>query len=463
MAGLPDIETLCMNCMSVKSGAALPCPHCGFPAGECAALSGELPPRTILFGRYLLGRMTGRWSAGVLYAAYDLKRCRRVTIREYFPKVYAKREQIRPGVSRVAPISGEAASPFQSGLEQSEIKARQLMRLGALSGLFIPQKCFSENGTAYAVLDYVQGVTLRKRMESGAAAAPDAAELIRPIVSSLARLHGAGLSHGEVSLGQVLFTPEGTLMLLPPWGAFERKGGPEYPGNARAAARDARAICAALYALLAGKEPPPPSGCEKAKDIPSLTGLGVSVSRQRERAIYKGLCGGYRDARELHWALYGAAPAEAGAVRGRDNNATVSLEKAVRTISNTGGGKKTRPSPPARNGSPFPAAYAAFAVLQLTVGIFSAARGGGAAPYALFACALMNGLSLIKGFGASPLIRALHLAAAAYAAVFAGYSLFAPGPAGWPPVVSAALPLLNAACILLESIRIRGARKKPKQ
>ena len=368
MASLPDIEKLCMNCMHPKPDAALPCPHCGCPPGEYAASSDGLAPRTILFGRYLLGRMTGRGNTGILYAAYDLKRCERVTIREYFPKACAKREYIRPGISRVVPLSEEAALPFQNGLEQSAEKAQQLMRLKGLSGLVVPKKCFSENGTAYAVLEDMQGVTLRRQMEHNGGTYAGAVALLQPLVASLARMHGAGVFHGEISVGQMLLTPEGTLRLLPPWGASWPEGSQSglfkgIGGNARFA-QDTRAMCAALYTLLSGKEPPPLSGCGKSKHIPSLIDAGVSISRQKEHVICKGLCGGYRDVQELHWALYGAASPAAGIVRGRDNNATISLEKAVRTISSTGGGKKkVQPAPSTRNGSPFQVACAAFSAV----------------------------------------------------------------------------------------------------
>ncbi len=458
MAVLPDIEKLCMNCMNTKPNAALSCPHCGFPAGDYAAVLDELPARTILFGRYLLGRMAGRGNMGILYAAYDLKRCQRVTIREYFPKAYAKRETIRPGVTRVLPVNGEAASPFQSGLEQSELKAQQLMRLGALSGLFVPKKCFSENGTSYSVFDYVQGIPLRKRIENNGGPYADAADLLRPVAASLAQMHGAGLSHGELSSGQVLLTSEGALKLLAPWGAFPPEGlRPEVT-----AAQDTRALCAALYMLLAGREPPPLPVCKREKDIPSLVGLGVTISRQKEHAIYKGLCGGYRDARELHWALYRAAPAEAGRVSGQDNNATASLQKAVKTISNSGGGKKAQPVPGHRNGIPLQAVYAAFSALQLAAGVFFAAQGGGYAMYAMFPCAVMNGLRLLR-FTQRPFGRVLHLALAAGAAVFAGYALFAQRPENgmqWLLAASVALLLLNAVCVLIEIIHTGGVLKK---
>lgn len=466
MASLPDIEKLCMNCMNTKPDAAAPCPHCGFPAGDYAASSDELAPRTILFGRYLLGRMTGRGNTGILYAAYDLKRGQRVTVREYFPKAYAKREYVRLGVSRVVPLSEEAASLFQSGLEQSVAKAQQLTRLKALSGLFVPKKCFSENGTAYAVLDYVGGVTLRRRMENNGGPYFEAADLLQPLVASLAQMHGAGVSHGELSPGQILFTPEGTLRLLPPWGAFGGEGGqPDLSkgttgGNVRFA-QDTRALCAALYTLLAGKEPPPLSSCKKAKDIPSLISAGVPVSRQKEHAILKGLCGGYQDAQALHWALYGAAPAEAGVVRGQDNNATASLEKAVKTISGTSGGKKSKSIPKKQNGAPFPAIYAAFSLLQLAAAAFFMAQDNGYGMYALLADALMNGLRLFRDF-ASPLIRVLHLTLAAGAAAFTGYALIAHAPNGLLKgmlAASAALLLLNAVCVLIELV-LKDTRKK---
>lgn len=469
MAALSDIEKLCMNCMNIKPDAAAACPQCGYPAGAYAASSDELAPRTILFGRYLVGRLTARGNVGILYAAYDLKCCQRVTIREYFPKTYAKREYIRPGISRVVPLNEEADVPYQSGLEQSAAKTQQFMAIGALSGLYVPKESFLENGTAYTVLDFVQGVALRKRLENSTYAFADAADQLRPLVASLARLHSAGTSHGELSPGQIFFTSEGMLKMLPPWGVFPLKEGQTEltganGGNPRSAqhlaVRDARALCAALYTLLSGKEPPPLSGCVREKDIPSLSGMGIPISRQKEHVILKGLCGGYQDARELHWALYGATPTEVGVVRGRDNNATASLEKAVKTISGSGVNKKVQPARQTGRGRIFSAIYASFCLLQLAAGAFFVAKGGGYIVYVLLMGAVVNSLSLWKGFRASPLRRVLYPVFTAGAAGLAGYALFTEnGPMEGMLAASFALLLINAVCALIEMIPIRAARK----
>ena len=200
MPGMPDIERLCIGCMTMKPDALQPCPRCGLPTGAYRAVPGQLPPRAILNGRYLVGRSIGRNESGVTYIAYDLKRERRVAIREYFPKLYAQRQTVGTGVSRVVPLEGQQAR-FQKGLTQTEARANALIAMGPLPGIVAPQKLFAENGTLYFVTPYVRGITLRRHLDkNGGRLRPNEAfEGARAMMTSLAALHQAGITHGGIT------------------------------------------------------------------------------------------------------------------------------------------------------------------------------------------------------------------------------------------------------------------------
>ncbi|MHB8124574.1 MAG: hypothetical protein ACYDEJ_02835 [Desulfitobacteriaceae bacterium] len=66
-----NVEHLCMGCMSDKADKET-CPHCGYRADTLQDSPQHLPPKTILNGRYLLGKVLGYGGFGVTYLAWDL-------------------------------------------------------------------------------------------------------------------------------------------------------------------------------------------------------------------------------------------------------------------------------------------------------------------------------------------------------------------------------------------------------
>ena len=55
-----ELQDLCMGCMAETGGAAV-CPQCGFAESQATTGGGlYLPPRTVLNGRYVIGRVLGQ-------------------------------------------------------------------------------------------------------------------------------------------------------------------------------------------------------------------------------------------------------------------------------------------------------------------------------------------------------------------------------------------------------------------
>ena len=84
-------ETICVNCMEDTGGAQI-CPHCGFNRQE-PQKPHALPYRTVLQGRYLVGRAMEENGEGIRYTGMDLTENTRVLIREFFPETLAQRAE----------------------------------------------------------------------------------------------------------------------------------------------------------------------------------------------------------------------------------------------------------------------------------------------------------------------------------------------------------------------------------
>ena len=86
-----ELNKICPHCMrEVEEGAF--CPHCGKNVAERQELKHQLPPFTILNGKYLVGDVLGEGGFGITYIGLDLTLEIRVAIKEFFPAGHVARD-----------------------------------------------------------------------------------------------------------------------------------------------------------------------------------------------------------------------------------------------------------------------------------------------------------------------------------------------------------------------------------
>ena len=197
-------ETICVNCMEDTGGAQI-CPHCGFNRQE-PQKPHALPYRTVLQGRYLVGRAMEENGEGIRYTGMDLTENTRVLIREFFPETLAQRAE--NGTD--AQVMGGSEVLFNETIAQFLSDSRELAHRRELSAVFPVYDIFEENGTAYTVLEGINGVTLRSFIEEsgGRLSWETARPLFMPVLNALSQLHAAGLSHLGIS-PDTLYVVEG--------------------------------------------------------------------------------------------------------------------------------------------------------------------------------------------------------------------------------------------------------------
>ena len=82
---IQQFDRICINCMKEKTDTDVVCPHCGYDPRIYQSAPAYLPPFTILYGKYLLGRVIGQGGFGIVYIALDLVLEIVVAIKELFP------------------------------------------------------------------------------------------------------------------------------------------------------------------------------------------------------------------------------------------------------------------------------------------------------------------------------------------------------------------------------------------
>lgn len=311
----------CPYCMTSLNGADR-CPQCGRMAQAYKAPAHHLPPGTLLGGRYALGRSLGEGGFGITYIGLDLVLGLKVAIKEYYPSSIAMRTSSSSlqVTSRYGGTEG-----LRSGIDSFMAEARSLARLNDQRLIVHANSFFEENGTAYIVMEYVEGVTLLKMCEArgGRMAAAELLGLIEPMFEALTALHETGLVHRDISPDNIMFTGKGELRLLDFGCAREGAGGDrtltvmlkydfapieQYTRKGQGPWTDVYALAATIYRCICGV--PVPNATERLGDDPIIppTQLGAELTPIQERGLLKALevqpKQRLKSAAELHAALY---------------------------------------------------------------------------------------------------------------------------------------------------------------
>jgi len=224
----------CWNCME-DLGEKDVCPHCGFDPDRQRGASYALRPNTILRGKYLVGNVLGRGGYGITYIGFDLTLEMKVAIKEYFPADKAMRNSDRSN-ALIWRQSDDPGDSWRNGCVQFLSEARKMARINSIPEIVSVRDTFEENNTAYIVMDYVPGKTMKAYMEkNGYFTFEECVSLLSPVIEGLDKVHRQGLIHRDISPDNLMLTPEGKVYLLDLGAAKDMKdrSGKDTPASKR--------------------------------------------------------------------------------------------------------------------------------------------------------------------------------------------------------------------------------------
>ena len=337
------IENLCINCMREKSSPEGRCEHCGFDPAGTSVPHHHLAPFVILAGKYLVGRAIGEGGFGITYIGMDLNLEIRVAIKEYYPNGCAIRDSSGDS-SSVQSYAGEQQAFFEAGREKFINEAKILAKCINLPGIVTVKDFFKENHTAYIVMEYVDGKTLKSYLKErgGKISAEETLRMMRPVIRSLGEVHKMNLIHRDISPDNIMIRQDGTMKVLDFGGArdFVAAGGKSMsimlkPGYApeeqyrthgeQGPWTDVYALCATMYRCITGEIPPEAMDRTYQDHLKPVSSFPVPCPAHVAHAIEKGLSV-YKNARfqsmgDLYIALYHAGQGgNSGAPQGRREN-----------------------------------------------------------------------------------------------------------------------------------------------
>ena len=261
----------CLGCMELFGDEFEICPHCGYIVGTHAEEAIHIEPGTLLYDRYIIGKVLGYGGFGVTYLGWDGKLEQKVAIKEYLPGEFSTR---MPGQSQVTVFNGEKSEQFHDGLKKFVEEAKHLAKFQNEQGIVKIFDSFVENDTAYIIMEYLDGETLTEYLRREKTIPEDeAVEMLMPVMESLQIVHEAGLLHRDIAPDNIFITKNGevklidfgasryattshsrslTVIIKPGYSPEEqyRSRGDQGPHT------DVYAIASTLYKMITGKTPP---------------------------------------------------------------------------------------------------------------------------------------------------------------------------------------------------------------
>ena len=206
------MEKRCISCMEEYEDGIAACPHCGFREGEYEEDQYHLPLRTVLKGRYIIGKPLGHGGFGVTYVAWDSLLEKKVAIKEYLPSDFATRAV---GNATVKVYNRDSAEKFKKGMESFLNESRRLAKFNTVPGIVSIFDCFAENSTAYIVMAYPDGRTLKEIVEEkGKLPYDEAVYIMIQVLNALEVVHQAGIAHRDIAPDNVFICKDGRIKLI---------------------------------------------------------------------------------------------------------------------------------------------------------------------------------------------------------------------------------------------------------
>ncbi len=107
------------------------------------------------------------------------------------------------GDSQVSVYTSGLSDQYEYGLEKFLLEAQTLAQFEGHPNIVSVRDFFRANGTAYIVMSYIEGITLKEYVQSEGNALPvgKTVGIVMPVLDALKEVHQVGILHRDISPG----------------------------------------------------------------------------------------------------------------------------------------------------------------------------------------------------------------------------------------------------------------------
>ena len=266
---------------------------------NCDIMQNLQPNTTLQGGKYRIERVLGQGGFGNTYVGYNTEFEETVAIKEFFMKGVTERNET------TCVVSVSNADNVQQFEEQREKFKKEARRLRKLKNEHIVKvhDLFEENGTAYYVMDYIEGENLSERLKRTVMPLSEAEvrDILIQVLDALKEVHQNEIWHLDLKPGNIMLDKSGKVYLID-FGASKQiraNGGlttstalcytPGYAPNEQIGQMydrfgpwtDIYALGATIYNLLTNKKPPMAIDIEEDGEEAFAFPRGISEEMQK--------------------------------------------------------------------------------------------------------------------------------------------------------------------------------------
>lgn len=217
----------CLNCMEIYQDEFDVCPFCGYVENTVSEIPYALPASTVIADRYIIGTVIGAGGFGITYIAWDTKLEIRIAVKEYFPTGLVNRI---PGTLQVGLTGTHNEQSYEKGKKGFIAEAKALAKFNENSGIVNVFDCIEENHTAYIIMEYIEGQTLKEYIAiqesaEGNSGIPGSAptrklaieeslQIVQALLHTLKLIHGEEIIHRDISPDNIMILKDGSIKLI---------------------------------------------------------------------------------------------------------------------------------------------------------------------------------------------------------------------------------------------------------
>ncbi len=170
------------------------------------------PNTTLQGGKYKIERVLGQGGFGNTYVGYNTEFEETVAIKEFFMKGVTERDETTCAVSV---SNADNVGQFEEQREKFKKEARRLRKLKN-EHIVKVHDLFEENGTAYYVMDYIDGESLAEKLKriGKPISEQNVKKLLPQILDALKEVHQNEIWHLDLKPGNIMIDKSGNAYLI---------------------------------------------------------------------------------------------------------------------------------------------------------------------------------------------------------------------------------------------------------
>lgn len=255
---------------------------------------------------FVVDRVLGKGGFGITYRGRETVSGREVAIKEYYPDIC---HPCRMTGGTIVPLPKFQAI-YNQGKKSFMNEAAMLKALDDIPSAVRILAYFEANGTAYMVMEFLNGQTLRSMVEkNGPIPMGELMPRMLPLMRDISAMHERGVLHRDIAPDNIMWMPDGTLKLLDFGCARAVEDGKsmtvqlkpgfapleQYQTHGQGDYTDIYALCASIYFCITGLVPPASPERVFAMDgnspdpLPWPKSLNIQIPEELEYLLMWGL------------------------------------------------------------------------------------------------------------------------------------------------------------------------------